>query len=79
MISLMEKARSKGVKPVVDEHRRIVAALRQHNPAAARAAMQGHLTRVIESLLHATETEAMKRVQTEIAARRQRFRGPGSA
>ena len=74
MINLMEKARSKGLKPVVDEHRKIAAALRQHNPAAARAAMQGHLTRVIDSLLQATETEAMAKVQTEIAARRQRFR-----
>jgi GntR family hexuronate regulon transcriptional repressor len=74
VISLMEKARSKGVRPVADEHRGIVAALRKHDPVAARAAMQGHLTRVIDLLLQATETEAMERVQTEIAARRQRFR-----
>jgi hypothetical protein len=38
--------------------------------------MQGHITRVIDELLQATETEAMQRVQTEIAARRQRFRRP---
>jgi GntR family transcriptional repressor for pyruvate dehydrogenase complex len=76
MISLMEKARSRGVRPMVDEHRRIVTALRQHNPTAARAAMQGHLSRVIDELLQATETEAMQKVQTEIAARRRRFRGP---
>jgi GntR family transcriptional repressor for pyruvate dehydrogenase complex len=74
MINVMEKARSKGVKPMVDEHRKIVAALRKHDPAAARAAMQGHLTRVIDELLQATETEAMQKIQTEIAARRQRFR-----
>jgi GntR family transcriptional repressor for pyruvate dehydrogenase complex len=76
MNNVLTKARSKGVKPMVDEHRKILAALRQHNPAAARAAMQGHLTRVIDELLQATETEAMQRVQTEIAARRQRFRRP---
>jgi GntR family transcriptional repressor for pyruvate dehydrogenase complex len=74
VINLMEKARSQGVKPVADEHRRIVAALRKRDPAAARAAMQGHLTRVIDELLQATEAEAMQRVQTEMAARRQRFR-----
>lgn len=74
MINVMEKARSKGVKPMVDEHRKIVAALRQRNPAAARHAMQSHLTRVIEELLQVTETEAMQKVRTEIAARRQRFR-----
>jgi GntR family hexuronate regulon transcriptional repressor len=74
VINLTEKARSKGVRPVADEHRAIVAALRKHDPAAARAAMQRHLTRVIDLLLQATETEAMQRVQTEIAARRKRFR-----
>lgn len=70
---LMEKARSKGVKPVADDHRRILAALRKRDPAAASAAMRDHLTRVIETLLKATETEAMERVQTELAARRQRY------
>lgn len=73
--NVMEKARSKGVKPMIDEHRGIVAALRKRDPVAARAAMQEHLTRVIDQLLGATETEAMQRVQTEIAARRQRYRG----
>jgi GntR family transcriptional repressor for pyruvate dehydrogenase complex len=76
VINLMEKARSRGVKPVVEEHRRIAAALRKHDPVAARAAMQGHITGVIDELLQATETEAMRRVQTEIAARRKRFRRP---
>jgi GntR family transcriptional repressor for pyruvate dehydrogenase complex len=76
VINLMEKARSKGVKPMVDEHRGIVAALRKRDPVAAREAMQGHITRVIDELLQATETEAMQRIQTEIAARRQRFRRP---
>jgi GntR family hexuronate regulon transcriptional repressor len=76
VVKMMEKARSRGIKPVIDEHRHLVAALRRHDPAAARAAMQTHLTRVIDGLLQATETEAMQRVQTEIAARRQRFRRP---
>ena len=76
-IRMMERARSKGVKPVADDHRRIVAALRKRDPAAARAAMHSHLTRVIESLLQATETEDMKRVQSQIQARRQRFKRPG--
>jgi DNA-binding FadR family transcriptional regulator len=58
---------------VADDHRRILAALRKRDPAAARAAMRDHLTRVIETLLKATETEAMERVQTELAARRQRY------
>jgi GntR family transcriptional repressor for pyruvate dehydrogenase complex len=73
VVRLMEKARSKGVKPVADDHRRILAALRKRDPVAARTAMRDHLTRVIETLLKATETEAIERVQTELAARRQRF------
>jgi GntR family transcriptional repressor for pyruvate dehydrogenase complex len=70
---LMEKARSKGVKPVADDHRRVLAALRKRDPAAARNAMRDHLTRVIDTLLKATETEAIERVQTELAARRERY------
>jgi GntR family hexuronate regulon transcriptional repressor len=76
VVNTMEKARSRGIKPVADDHRRILAALRKHNPAAARAAMQEHLAHVIETLLKATETEAIERVQSEIAARRERFRRP---
>jgi len=78
VVNTMEKARSKGIKPVVDDHRRILAALRKRNAVAARTAMQDHLSRVIEGLLKATETEAMARVSTEIAARRERYRRPGS-
>ena len=74
VVNAMEKARSKGIKPVADDHRRILAALRKHNPAAARTAMQDHLTRVIDTLLKATESEAIERVQTEIAQRRERYR-----
>ncbi len=76
VIRMMEKARSRGIKPVIDDHRHIVAALRRRDPAAARAAMHNHLTRVIEGLLQATETEDMKRVQSQIQARRQRFKRP---
>lgn len=76
VLNTIEKARSKGVKPVVDDHRRILLALRKRNPAAARTAMQDHLTRVIETLLKATETEAMERMNTELAARRERYRRP---
>ena len=75
IVTTMEKVRSKGIKPVADDHRRILAALRKRNPAAARAAMQEHLTHVIDQLLKATETEAIERVQTELAARRGRYGG----
>jgi GntR family transcriptional repressor for pyruvate dehydrogenase complex len=48
-----------GVQPRVGEHRRILVALRKHDPKAARNAMRDHLARVIEDLLAATEPEAL--------------------
>jgi GntR family hexuronate regulon transcriptional repressor len=79
VVKLMDKARFKGIKPHVDDHRYIVAALRKHDSAAARAAMQDHIACVIDALLQATETEALQRIQNEIAERRRRFRQPGLA
>jgi GntR family transcriptional repressor for pyruvate dehydrogenase complex len=54
----------------VAEHRRVLEALKAHDPAAARQAMRDHLERVIEHLLHATETEALERAAEENRARR---------
>ena len=79
VVQLIDKTRSKAVKPHVEEHRHIVAALRKHDSAAARAAMREHITCVIDALLQATETEALQRIQNEIAARRRRFRQPDLA
>ncbi len=56
---MLERARRVGVQPRVGEHRRILVALRKHDPKAARNAMRDHLARVIEDLLAATEPEAL--------------------
>ena len=40
------------------------------DPRAARQAMRDHLERVIDHLLHATETEAVQKAQQETKARR---------
>ena len=56
---LHAKARTANVKPVVAEHSAILEALRERDPAAARAAMRAHLSAVLESLLFATEEEAV--------------------
>ncbi len=68
-----EKSRNKGYKPVVDEHRHIVEALRSHNPSAARTAMRDHLGRVLEYLLASTETEAIEEAKAKAAAQRSRY------
>jgi DNA-binding FadR family transcriptional regulator len=71
--SVFRKSRLSGVLPVVSEHRAIVDALRMRNPAAARAAMQGHLRRVLNYLLDATEFEALEEAKAKVAAQRHRF------
>lgn len=70
---LHEKARVADIRPVVDEHRAIAAALRSRDPAAARAAMRGHLNQVIDYLLFATEERAMEEARKSMASTRERF------
>ncbi len=69
-----EKSRIKGYKPVIEEHRRILDALQDHDPAAARQAMRDHLGRVLEYLLDSTESEAIEEAKARAAAQRDRFR-----
>jgi GntR family transcriptional regulator, hexuronate regulon transcriptional repressor len=70
---LHEKARTANIKPVVDEHTAILDALRAHDPAAARAAMRGHLTQVIDSLLFATEERQIAEARQAAQAKRNRY------
>ena len=70
---LHEKARTANIKPVVDEHTAVLNALRNRDPAAARAAMRAHLSQVIDSLLFATEERAIEEARLAAQARRQRY------
>ena len=69
---LHEKARTANIKPVVDEHTAVLAALRARDPAKARAAMRTHLSAVIESLLFATEEAAIAEARKLVDAKRAR-------
>ena len=69
---LHAKARTANVKPVVDEHRAILDALRTRKPAAARKAMRAHLSAVMDSLLFATEERAI--AEARQASQLQRIR-----
>ena len=71
--TILQRARAEGVQPIVDEHQRILEALRARDPAASRKAMRAHLERVIVGLLRATETEELERKQSEIEANRKRL------
>ena len=70
---LHEKARTANIKPVVDEHRAILDAIKSGQPAAARAAMRTHLSQVLESLLFATEEKAIAEAKRAMQAKRNRF------
>ncbi len=66
-------ARSANIKPVVDEHSAILEALRTRSPDAARAAMRTHLSAVLDSLLFATEEQAIAEARRALEAKRQRY------
>jgi DNA-binding FadR family transcriptional regulator len=71
--SLSAKAHAAGVTPRIDEHAAILEALRQRSPEAARQAMRDHLTRVLDSLLVATEVQELEQARARIAAERKRY------
>ena len=71
---MFAEARREGVHPRVDEHQLIVDALRARNSAQARKAMRGHLRRVVDDLLAATEVEVLRRAQSEIELQRGRVK-----
>ena len=73
LVKLLARARSYGVRPMIEDHRAILDALRARDPDAGRAAMHHHLTRVIDALLEATEAEAMERAREEAKSLRKRY------
>jgi GntR family transcriptional repressor for pyruvate dehydrogenase complex len=62
-----------GVKPRIDEHTKVVDALKRGDSNGARTAMRDHLARVIDGLLKATEVEALERASAEIAEKRRKY------
>jgi GntR family transcriptional regulator, hexuronate regulon transcriptional repressor len=70
---MLERARSAGVQPRISEHRRILAALRKHDPKAARNAMRDHLGRVIDGLLVATESDAVDNARKKAVSKRHEY------
>ncbi len=70
---LSAKAHAAGVTPSIDEHAAILDALRRRSPDAARQAMRDHLTRVLTSLLAATEVHELEQARARIAAERKRY------
>jgi GntR family transcriptional repressor for pyruvate dehydrogenase complex len=46
-----QRIRAEGIKPIIEDHRSILKALRRRDGGAAREAMHNHLQRVVEHLL----------------------------
>ncbi|KQM99410.1 FadR/GntR family transcriptional regulator [Sphingomonas sp. Leaf25] len=67
---VLAKAGSLGTESRMAEHGRILTALESHSPTDARLAMRDHLSRVIDHLLHVTETEAVERARAVTNERR---------
>ncbi len=68
--AMLERARQVGVRPLIEDHRVIVDALKKRSPREAREAMRAHLSNVIDGLLTATEMDAMARTRSDVEARR---------
>ncbi|WP_298308102.1 FadR/GntR family transcriptional regulator [uncultured Erythrobacter sp.] len=56
-----------------EEHRAVFDALRDRDPARARAAMREHFHRLLENMLEATERKALEEVQQQASQSRERF------
>ncbi len=54
----------------VDEHRKIIAALRERDSKAARLALHAHLARVIDDLLTVAESDALEQTRQRMAEQR---------
>ncbi|MCI2285117.1 FadR family transcriptional regulator [Colwellia sp. MSW7] len=70
---MYKTVRDSGVKPSVDEHREVYEALKAHDAKSARALMRAHLMRVIDSILQATEVEAVEAARKQVLKSRERY------
>jgi GntR family transcriptional regulator, hexuronate regulon transcriptional repressor len=70
-MTMLDRAREVRRVPLNDEHQAIVESLRTRDPRAARAAMQAHLSGLIENLMLTAELEAMEQTRTRLAAKRE--------
>lgn len=73
LVAMLNKARAYGIQPMIDDHQRILDALRERDPDGAHAAMHAHLSRVIDALLESTEAEAVEKTRSEVQALRQQY------
>lgn len=73
VIEMLNRSRAYGVQPLIEDHRKIVDALKQRDKQAAHDAMFDHISRVINALLEVTETDAIEQAKKEAESRRARY------
>ena len=71
--TMYDTVRMTGVRPAIDEHLAIHAALKAGDSEGARRAMRDHLSRVIETMLMATEIEAVQEAKRKVSENHGRF------
>jgi GntR family transcriptional repressor for pyruvate dehydrogenase complex len=72
---MAQKAHAVGLGPVIEEHRTILDAIASGDAEQARAAMRGHLNRVLHDLLDATEVHEIEQVRARLMENRRRYAG----
>lgn len=70
---ILAKVRQLGSKPRIEEHRKILNAIKRRDAEGARNAVRDHLQRVVQQLLDATEAEALEAARRQVDAARERF------
>ena len=68
-VSMLRRARTMGGN-FIEEHRQVVAALRERDSKAARHAIHSHLAQVIDNLLTLTEADAVQQTRQKMAEQR---------
>jgi GntR family transcriptional regulator, hexuronate regulon transcriptional repressor len=68
-VSMLRRARTTGGN-FLEEHRQIVAALRERDSKAARRAIHNHLAQVIDNLLTLAEADAVQQTRQKMAEQR---------
>lgn len=69
-IAMLRRARAHGGRDLAQEHRKIVAALRERDPKTARQAIHAHLATVIDDLLAVTELDVLQQTRQTLAEQR---------
>jgi GntR family transcriptional repressor for pyruvate dehydrogenase complex len=71
--TMIARAAAARIRPVKEEHRDILNALKARDPERARAAMRSHLSQVIEALFRATELDSFEKAKSDVDAKRTAF------